>query len=106
MFLKNSIDQTLELEVANLPKITKSLQPEPKFINITETKVAQIQHSIRILPSSMQPPKLELKPFPSHLKYAFLAKKKQQLVIIAQNIQPEQENKLLAILKVNKQVIG
>ena len=47
-----------------------------------------------------------MKPSSEHLKYAFLEANEKLLVIIAQNLQPEQEEKLLAILRAHKQAIG
>ncbi|XP_061340117.1 uncharacterized protein LOC133286682 [Gastrolobium bilobum] len=55
-------------------------------------------------PSS--PPKLELKVLPDHLKYAYLEENEQLPVIIAKNFLPDQEEKLLSLLKENKKAIG
>ena len=49
----------------------------------------------RVLPSEKTPPKLELKPLPSHLKYAFLGVEEAFPVIISSSLESEQENKLL-----------
>ena len=51
----------------------------------------------RVLPSEERPPKLELKPLPSHLKYAFLGVNETFSVIISSSLESEQENKLLEI---------
>ncbi|RDX68285.1 hypothetical protein CR513_52746, partial [Mucuna pruriens] len=48
----------------------------------------------------------ELKPLPSHLKYAYLDDHQQLLVIIANNLHREQEEKLLQILRHHKKEIG
>ena len=53
----------------------------------------------RLLPSEEKPPKLELKPLPSHLKYAFLGVEETFLVIISFSLESDQENKLLEILR-------
>lgn len=47
--------------------------------------IAEATHT-RLLPSIMQPPKLELKPLHDHLKYAYLEKDMQLPVIIAQKL--------------------
>ena len=60
----------------------------------------------RVLPLEERPPKLELKPLPSHLKYAFLGVEETFPVIISSSLEPEQENKLLEILRTHKTVIG
>ena len=51
----------------------------------------------RVLPSEERPPKLELKPLPSHLKYAFLGVEETFPVIISSSLELDQENKLLEI---------
>ena len=52
----------------------------------------------RVLPSEEKPPKLELKPLSSHLKYSFLGSKKTFPMIIS-SLNLDQETKLLEILK-------
>ena len=60
----------------------------------------------RVLPSEEKPPKLELKPLPSHLKYAFLGVEETFPVIISFSLESDQENKLLQILRTHKTAIG
>ena len=60
----------------------------------------------RVLPSEERPPKLELKPLPSHLKYAFLGVEETFLVIISSSLELDQENKLFEILRTHKTAIG
>ena len=60
----------------------------------------------RVLPSEEKPPKLELKPLPSHLKYAFLGAEETFSVIISSSLESDQENKLLEILRTHKTAIG
>ena len=60
----------------------------------------------RVLPSEENPPKLELKPLPSHLKYAFLGVEDTFPLIISSSLEPDQENKLLEILRTHKTIIG
>ncbi|RDX97218.1 hypothetical protein CR513_20019, partial [Mucuna pruriens] len=52
------------------------------------------------------PPRMELKPLPSHLKYAYLDAEQQLPVIIASNLRQEQKEKLLNILRQHKKAIG
>ncbi|RDX70536.1 hypothetical protein CR513_50214, partial [Mucuna pruriens] len=59
-----------------------------------------------ITEKSPSPPPMELKPLPSHLKYAFLDSEQQLPVIIASNLLPEQEEKLLKVLRQHKKAIG
>ena len=60
----------------------------------------------KVLPSVLQAPELELKPLPSHLKYAFLGSNDTLLVIIAKNLTAVQEERLLRVLKEHKTAIG
>ena len=60
----------------------------------------------KVLPLEEKPPKLELKPLPSHLKYAFLGVEDTFSVIISSSLEPDQENKLLEILRTHKTTIG
>ena len=67
----------------------------------------KIFHQLRTkyLPSEEKPPKLELKPLPSHLKYAFLGVEDTFPVIISSSLKSDQENKLLEILRTHKTAI-
>ena len=60
----------------------------------------------RVLPSEKKPPKFELKPLPSHLKYAFLGVEETFPVIICSSLESNQENKLLEILRTHKTAVG
>ena len=53
-------------------------------------------------PSIEEPPVLELKPLPSHLKYAYLGEESTLPVIISSTLDEEQENRLLEVLKKHK----
>ncbi|XP_050876541.1 uncharacterized protein LOC127080256 [Lathyrus oleraceus] len=57
-------------------------------------------------PSIEQPPSLELKQLPDNLKYAYLESDEKLPVIISSNLDPDQENKLLQVLKKHKKAIG
>ncbi|RDX97570.1 Retrovirus-related Pol polyprotein from transposon 17.6, partial [Mucuna pruriens] len=56
--------------------------------------------------SPSPPPPIELKPLSSHLKYAYHDTEKQLLVIIANNLHWEEEEKLLDVLTQHKKAIG
>ncbi|XP_021723921.1 uncharacterized protein LOC110691307 [Chenopodium quinoa] len=57
-------------------------------------------------PSSVQAPTLELKPLPSHLKYAFLGENDSLPVIVNASLSNEQLDKLLRVLRERKKAIG
>ncbi|XP_015940027.1 uncharacterized protein LOC107465563 [Arachis duranensis] len=52
------------------------------------------------------PKKMELKPLPPHLKYSYLDEAHKLPVIIAKELTPQQEEKLLDVLRKNKRAIG
>ena len=60
----------------------------------------------RALPSEERPPKLELKPLPSHLKYAFLGVEETFPVIISSSLYLDQEHELLEILRTHITALG
>ncbi|RDX72689.1 hypothetical protein CR513_47784, partial [Mucuna pruriens] len=55
---------------------------------------------------SPAPPRMELKPLPNHLKYAYLDSEQKLPVIIANNLFQEQEDKLLKVMRQHKKAIG
>src|SRR3954467_118352 len=58
------------------------------------------------LPSIIQPPSLELKELPGNLKYAYLEHNEKLPVIISSNLDLNQEDRLLQVLKRHKKAIG
>ncbi|XP_062104400.1 uncharacterized protein LOC133815598 [Humulus lupulus] len=57
-------------------------------------------------PSVEEPPELELKVLPSHLRYAYLGESSSLSVIVLAELAREQEDKLLEVLRNFKKVIG
>ncbi|KAM1606927.1 hypothetical protein EV2_028492 [Malus domestica] len=60
----------------------------------------------KLLPSVVQPPTLELKPLPSHLKYFFLGDDETLPVIISSTLMAQEEDKLVRVLREYKTAIG
>ncbi|KAM2932191.1 hypothetical protein FF1_040289 [Malus domestica] len=60
----------------------------------------------KLLPSIVQPPTLELKPLPNHLKYVFLGEDQTLPVIISSTLTAQEEDKLIRVLKEHKSAIG
>ncbi|XP_021733268.1 uncharacterized protein LOC110700074 isoform X1 [Chenopodium quinoa] len=77
----------------------KQLRYDKRFMQLPVT-------SNRLLPSIVQAPEVELKPLPDHLKYAFLGENDTLPVIIASNLTPNQEQKLVQVLKEHKTALG
>ena len=55
---------------------------------------------------TVSPPALELKPLPDSLKYAFLGPNESFPIIIASDLDGDQETKLIALLRENKEALG
>jgi hypothetical protein len=62
--------------------------------------------SIESIPSSVQPPKPDLKPLPFNLKYSFLEENETFPVIISSKLNAHQKGKLLQTLKMHKNALG
>ncbi|CAN6571001.1 unnamed protein product [Malus baccata var. baccata] len=60
----------------------------------------------KLLPSIVQPPTLELKSLPSHLKYVFLGDYETLPVIISSILTAQEEDKLVRVLREYKTAIG
>ncbi|RDX94156.1 Retrovirus-related Pol polyprotein, partial [Mucuna pruriens] len=72
-----------------------------------EVELSELRSRIHQLKNSSSPLlPMELKPLPSHLKYAYLDSAQQLSVIIANNLRQEQEDKLLEVLRQHKKAIG
>ena len=63
-------------------------------------------HPSTLVPSIKEPPKLELKELPSHLKYAFLGENSKLAVIIFSSLIGTEEEKLLRVLREHKATLG
>ena len=60
----------------------------------------------KLVPSSEEPPQLELKPLPNGLKYAFLGPGETFPIVISSALNEEQEGKLLNVLRDHKSALG
>ena len=68
-----------------------------------DAEVAEITLGSKMLPSVEQPPILELKPLPSHLKYVYLERDGKLPVIISALLTDEQEQKLCRLSKITSE---
>ena len=76
------------------------------FKSTTPVESLDLPKKDRIKPSIEEPPQLELKLLPNHLKYAFLGNSSELPVIISASLTLEQEEKLLRVLREHKKAIG
>ncbi|GKD01930.1 DNA-directed DNA polymerase, partial [Tanacetum coccineum] len=60
----------------------------------------------RLKPSSVEPPKLELKELPEHLEYTFLQEDNQILVVILSTLSTDKKTRLLEVLRNHKGAIA
>ncbi|RDX68938.1 Retrovirus-related Pol polyprotein from transposon 17.6, partial [Mucuna pruriens] len=91
-------------------KRSQQQQPKAEIMSAhlvpNPTQVGQPNPKVSIENSSSPLPPMELKPLPSHLKYAYLDAEQQLPVIIASNLRRQQEDKLLSVLRQHKKAIG
>jgi hypothetical protein len=96
--MENQINDQQDEE---LEEATKGLEPhdgsveEEKFEDIREIK-----------PEEPQVPEVDLKPLPKGLKYEFFGPDKTYPVIVSDELSPEENEKLLILLKKHRKVIG
>ncbi|XP_012835563.1 PREDICTED: uncharacterized protein LOC105956264 [Erythranthe guttata] len=74
----------------------------PRF----ESLETEIPLSVTFKPSVIEPPKLELKVLPSHLKYMYLGAHETLPVIISSSLTGLQEKRLLEVLREHKLALG
>jgi len=75
--------------------------------NLWRRKVEPLPLSTSVpISSIVEPPKLELKPIPSTLKYAFLEESETLSIIISSHLDKSQEEKMLDILGEHREAIG
>ncbi|GJV00894.1 reverse transcriptase domain-containing protein [Tanacetum coccineum] len=60
----------------------------------------------RLKPSSVEPPKIELKELPEHLEYTFLQENNQLLVVISSTLSIDKKTRLLEVLRNHKGAIA
>ncbi|XP_057719661.1 uncharacterized protein LOC130934088 [Arachis stenosperma] len=85
------LDENHMIEDTNEDPIEANTLPHPDHLEIQ---------------TSSQDQKVELKPLPPHLKYSYLYEAHKFPVIIAKELNPQQEEKLICILRKNKRAIG
>ncbi|XP_073120166.1 uncharacterized protein [Henckelia pumila] len=77
------------------------------FDKIINTKMGELNHTPKPLkPSTEEPPTLELKPLPPHLKYLYLLKNDKLPVICSSSLTGCEEEKLLRVIREHIRAIG
>lgn len=105
-FLVNSHDSSTfeNAEIAEISSFLDSFQVQE--VNEWTTKFEKLPPRVEPKPSSVEVPKLELKPLPADLKYAFLGLNDTFPVVISSKLNSEQEGMLLNVLNAHKSAIG
>ena len=99
--LVQSESKELGEEVKKYVKWMDSFQPNRRKYYEPLGEIAQ-----KSVPSFEQPPKMEQKPLPSHLRYAYLWDASTLQGIISASLTPAEEDKLLRVLKGHKDALG
>ncbi|KAM1282099.1 hypothetical protein ACFX2H_022502 [Malus domestica] len=89
-----------------LVEIVAALESNPRHIGKSPELISIPNSTNKLLPSIIQPPSLELKPLPSHLKYMFLGEQETLLVIISSSLIAQEEDKLVRVFREYKTAIG
>ncbi|KAM2799882.1 hypothetical protein COP2_004944 [Malus domestica] len=89
-----------------LVEMVAALESNPRHIGKSPNLISIPNSTNKLLPSVIQPPSLELKPLPSHLKYVFLGEQETLPVIISSSLTAQEEDKLVRVLREYKTVIG
>ncbi|XP_026454429.1 uncharacterized protein LOC113355714 [Papaver somniferum] len=100
-------DDTELHEINMIESLIQDSLPDILSVDPLQTAVEPLPLSdSKSAPSLVEPPKLDLKPFPDTLKYAFLGSSETLLVIIASCLDTKQEIQLLEVLKEHKEALG
>ncbi|KAM1271317.1 hypothetical protein ACFX2J_032155 [Malus domestica] len=91
--------------VGILPTVA-ALESNPRHIGKSPNLISIPDSTNKLLPSVIQPPSLELKPLPSHLKYVFLGKQETLPIIISSLLTAQEEDKLVRVLREYRTAIG
>ncbi|KAL7602743.1 hypothetical protein Lser_V15G15410 [Lactuca serriola] len=98
-----------QLKLYSLDPEVEKLVSKMEMKKFTRLDVKQIElpptHT-KLPPSLVQPPELELKVLPQHLKYAYLGKNETLPVIISTHLTEFEEEQLLKVLKEHKEAMG
>ncbi|CAN6570913.1 unnamed protein product [Malus baccata var. baccata] len=87
-------------------EIVAALESLPQHHGKPSNPISIPVSTIKLLPSVIQAPVLELKPLPDHLKYVFLGDNETLPVIVSSSLTAIEEEKLIRVLKEHKTAIG
>ncbi|KAB2600237.1 hypothetical protein D8674_010508 [Pyrus ussuriensis x Pyrus communis] len=114
-FRKVQVNIPLLDAIKQVPKYAKFLKElcttrkrasHKEVVRVSENVSAVLQRKLPPKCKDPEPPTLELKPLPNHLKYVFLGEQDTLPVIIASSLTAQEEEKLVRVLKEHKTAIG
>jgi hypothetical protein len=94
-------NQANDQQDEELEEVTKGLEPQDGSV-----EEENFEDMGEIKPEEPQVPKVDLEPLPKGLKYDFLGLDKSYPVIVSDELSPEENDKLLNLLKKRRKVIG
>ncbi|CAM8956610.1 unnamed protein product [Rhodiola kirilowii] len=86
--------------------VLQELRVSPPLTPRYEANQVTLTNKSTLVPSVVQAPELQLKPLPEHLKYVYFGDGETLPVIIKKGLEPNQEERLAAVLKKHKAAIG
>ncbi|KAM1483033.1 hypothetical protein ACFXTO_035264 [Malus domestica] len=89
-----------------LVEMVAALESNPRHTGKSPNLISIPNSTNKLLPSVMQPPSLEFKPLPSHLKYVFFGEQETLPVIISSSLTAQEEDKLVRVLREYRTAIG
>jgi len=98
--LINNLEELNEWEEEEVKECWEELGKAKEIPESSAQKPEEIEEK------SSKPQKIELKQLPSHLKYVFLAENGEQPVILSSSLTANDEEKVVEVLRANKETIG
>ncbi|GJR89855.1 reverse transcriptase domain-containing protein, partial [Tanacetum coccineum] len=100
------IEQEIEEFLKHDESLNMDLNDDP-FSSFIPSKFKKAIKNVESVKTSIEePPDLELKDLPSHLKYAFLEKDNKLPVIISKDLKEDEKVKLVEVLKAHKSALA
>src|SRR5438045_5942951 len=100
----NAIIDEEDIDDEDIKEMVRELRSLPIHPQPRKRELPEIKEGAE--PATKEPPKLELKQLPTHLRYAYLDKLKHYPVIINVSLEKDEEEKLLIVLRKYKDAIG
>ncbi|KAL2892377.1 Retrovirus-related Pol polyprotein from transposon 17.6 [Bienertia sinuspersici] len=106
--LQNCVDDDVDMcYMEEVKSITAYIDSTPSIEPSEEVFLAlDVEKELKGLENCEKVPEVELKPLPSHLKYAFLGPSSTYPVIVSADLSQEQTSQLVEVLRAHRKVLG